>query len=861
MLKKLSTILLIASSVAAAGLFAWKVTQWQAFADTPPEEAALAMVFAQDAFIAAAIFLAAFLGWLLSFNVRLLRRPFFLLSTAAIFTGALIGLVLREWPLVLELVPADAGEDYPKLDLVAWGLVAAGALVMLALVHGFEFANRKLWPKLARNFDRRGVSSGAMFCNWMSLLFRPGQSGMLRSVALARFRKGNRGESVEVLQNLYAEGKADSDVLEALCKYASEEKDSERYLKYLRELHRQVPDEAQIRDVLLDELVEQRHHKEALELIEESGAPESVEGLERYASVLLAEGQLEKATVVAGNLGAAEGIPFRRSQALLRDLLSRMNEYVPAINILASQAERMALRDQRIRWLEKSLEADPRQREVREQLIGIYRDLNQTVRLEMLLADVVRENPEDADLNFEFVQILHGNDKTAEAMERLEKLASLRNAPAKVFLFGARVHLEEKDWEKAREMAEQARERNPNEEEKRRINDLLVKVEEAVLTEEVAHLLERARENPEDVAVQMEALERLIEGGHAQKVLALVDQILDRHPGTRREVISHLERYGEREDVPFAILNLLGDLLAKEGRFEETLECVKQMADRSMDRVATMRDGVQKVLRMAPHHLSTLRLLGDTYLEAGHFTEMIHSYSLYLSNGGEETEQIDRALAKAYITLRDYENAKRFVTQLLVSGGDESKLLKQVIPLALEGGEPEDAAEYLKKLELLDARDPDLKNLKPRVEMALGERRFSFLKRELEAGKGDTEILEQLGDIARDLANYGEAITYYQRASRARDNESLARRCTAKLAYCYMKKRLDDLCTETLKGITISLEDDPKDLSSIMDILYEIGEMMLEVKMYDKAERVFKQLCRIDAGYRDVLERIESLRR
>jgi tetratricopeptide (TPR) repeat protein len=106
---------------------------------------------------------------------------------------------------------------------------------------------------------------------------------------------------------------------------------------------------------------------------------------------------------------------------------------------------------------------------------------------------------------------------------------------------------------------------------------------------------------------------------------------------------------------------------------------------------------------------------------------MIHSYALYLSQGGEETEQIDQALARAYLNLGDYENAKRFVNHLIAQHPDDLALLRQVIPLALEADKPEEAAEYLKKLEIAAPRDTVTKTLKERVSAGLGERRLARL--------------------------------------------------------------------------------------------------------------------------------------
>ncbi len=855
MIRKLSTGLLILAGLSAMAFIGWILSQWNQLGDEIGVDR-LAVLFQTRIQISLSIFILGLLGYLLSFDTRIPRRPYLLIFPVAFLCGGAVGLTLREAVSAYELIM----QERPELDYIGWILMLGGGALPVALVFIFEAANRSFWPKMAQLFDRRQVAQLALFSNWMTLLFHPGQAQMLKSVALARFRKGNRTDAVDVLQNLHEAGKADADVLEALCKYSNEQKDSRGYLVYLAELYEKVPGEPEIREALLDELVAQERMGEALALMERDGYAETPEGLERYARALLAQGRLEKATEVAGKLGEMEGIPFRRSQTLLRDVLSRLSEYVPALNLLAAQAERMALRDQRIRWLEKSLDSDPRQKEVRRQLIKIYRELGQSVRLEELLKDEVRERPEEPRLLFEFAEVLYHNEKEEEALKELEKLNQRKHKLSEPYLLQARILFESDRWDEASKYAQWAMDKEPGEAEAKKIRQLMAQIERAVLSAEVVALLEQARENPDDLSLQLEALRRLLERGHAEKVVALVDELTERHPDVRSEVITQLQEYAEREDSAFPILNLLTDLLANTGRYDEALDIIRTMASRALDEVATVREGTQKILRHSPHHLPTLKYLGDVYSKHGRFTEMIHHYSLYLANGGDETVEVDHALARAYISLRDFENAQRFVSQLLEMKAGTEKLIKQMLNLALDTGHAEEAAEYMKQLELIDARDPELKTLRPKVQTALGQRRFSFLKRELEAGKGGSELLEQLGDIARDLSNFSDAITYYQRASRDREDESLARRCTAKLAYCYMKKRLDDLCTETLRNISITLEDDPEDLTIIMDILYEIGEMMLEYKLYDKAERVFKQLCRIDAGYRDVLQRIESLR-
>ncbi|MEO8376971.1 MAG: tetratricopeptide repeat protein [Candidatus Sumerlaeota bacterium] len=857
MLTKLSNALLVLSIVAAVAFDGWMIRIWQTYAALTgkPEDQILSEI--QIHTVLSLVVVGVWLvGYLISFDSKRAARPFLLICVSGFLAGGTAGFVAREAMGAYEVLQ----NPLPAYDLIFAGLVVGMGAVLPTIAMLFEAANRTLWSSLATRFDEKQQAGLALTATRLSLLFKPGQTAMLRSVALAGFRKGNRAEAVQTILNLYKAGRRDPEILEALCKYSSEQHDSRNYLRFLRELHETLPNDDEIRETLIEELIAQNMMEEALALVEKAGVRRNEEGLVRYANLLLAKNDLPRAVETAQELGQIEGIPFRQSQKLLREVLSRTAEYVPAINLLAAQAERMALREQRVRWLEKSLEADPKQLGIRAQLISIYREMGQSVRLEDLLHQQHREAQNDNDTLFELIQVMYQNEKVDEAKARLAQLIARADAPVKALMLDAQIKFEEQQYEPARASLQAGLDKNPGEEEHKRLQTLMTKIDKAVLTAEVAAIVEEAHANPDNSEMQLSALRRLTEGGHLDKVLALIDQFLTRHPGQRANVIDILQAYALRTDVPFNLLNLLADLLAASNRYDEALGVVQLMSERAIDKVNAMREGAQKILRKSPHHLNTLRVLGDTYQVHGRHTEMIHSYSLYLAQGGEETEQVDRSLAKAYISLGDYENARRFASQLLAVNPKDVPLLKLMIPLAVDTDHPEEAADYLKLFEMADARDPEMRKIKTKVDLAMGQRRFAFLQREQEAGKGGPEVLEQLGDIAMSLSNYNDAITYFQRASRERDKADLQRRCTAKLALAYMKKRLDDLCTDTLRDITITLDDDPKELDIIMSILYDIGVMMQEAKMYEKSEKVFKQICKIDAGYRDVLTKVEGLR-
>ncbi|MDX1973584.1 MAG: hypothetical protein SFY68_13725, partial [Candidatus Sumerlaeia bacterium] len=125
-----------------------------------------------------------------------------------------------------------------------------------------------------------------------------------------------------------------------------------------------------------------------------------------------------------------------------------------------------------------------------------------------------------------------------------------------------------------------------------------------------------------------------------------------------------------------------------------------------------------------------------------------------------------------------------------------------------------------------------------------------------EAGKGDRTTLEELGDLRLEAKDFNNAITYFQRAARMTDGSRIA---VVKLAYAFAKKRMFDLAGETLGEMKLSLEDDPAELEQLMSWIYRTAEVLEEAHMFSSAGKLYKQLMKIDAGYRDVISKVERL--
>lgn len=805
-------------------------------------------------YLALALVVFCLVAWIASLDPRLDGRP--RISTGAGFFGA-------GWLLVFSAFAQWLAQS----DAIAFASAFGGGLVAAGLVIGFELIAGAMCQSAVRGFDRKGKGGAALFATRTALLFRPGQDELLASVTLELFKRGQRGEVCDRLRASYAGGARNPELLEALCQLAAEEKKPDEYLRYIKDLFDKFPDDEQLQEAYLEELLEQGRQKEALEHIEKHGVPEDVPSLERYANLLLNLRKYEDASEVAEKIAEVEGIPFRKAEAVLKRVLELDKECFAAANQLAAQAERMARKDLAIRWLDASIQMNRKQPAVAMKLADMLDDADMGSRLEALLHDMVADSPGDGPLALRYAQVLHGNGRAKEAIVQFERLRQQgrerEKTEATVAL--AKIHFEMENVGAAKTAAAEALSLRLDAAQEGAMRALLRRIERAEFTAELAEMLDRAGNEPHNVPLQIECLRRLCSAGHIDRAVAHADALLRNVPASRIQVIEALQAAIAKEaEGSFPLLNILADLQVAESRYDEALDTVRLMAKRSLNPASAIREGAQKILRRSPHHLNTLRSMGELYQELGQFTEMIHAWSLYLANGGEETEQIDRSLAKAYISLNEYENARRFVQALLkMSTGaeaerDNAALLKRLVPMALEAGQPADAIQLQDHLEkIADPTDKEMRQLRVRVREAQRAQRLEALKARVESeGGSDARTLEELGDLYMEREEFNEAITAFQRAARAKGASRIP---VAKLAYSFAKKRMFDLAGETLAEIRLSLDDSSEELEHLMIWIYRTGEALEDAHMFDRASRLYKQLMKIDAGYKDVIQKVEKL--
>ncbi len=799
--------------------------------------------------LAGVVGLLAALSYGFSFDTRASRRPRVGLMFTFLATGLLLGSAAEG------LLASGAGVG--SLSPEGIGLLAGCTVGIPLLWLGFEAAVAGILGSLVKGADRAKKRRRAFVLSRLLLLFRPGKTETLRSVALERFRRGDRsGQIAQDLQGFFDTGDHQSEeVVEALCRLAAEQRDPARYLFFLTRLHLLRPDDEDLTEALIEENLAQDHQAEALRLIEAKGVGDRLEEQQRHAYLLLELGQAERAVDLAADMARMEGIPFQVSGDLLRRVLELRPKLHAALNLLGEQATLSRNLDRAIRRFEQSLEVNPNQPDIKMRLLDLYRETQLLDRLETLLSQLVRDpkTNQGPAMEVEYADVLVTNKKIPEAQEFLAE--RVKRSPNRFLLLDryAEVLCTVEEWKEAAEINERALGQAESEDERARARSRTARIERALLTAEVYDLQQEVEAHPRDGDLAIQLIRRLVESNQVERAIAQADSLVRRLPDARGQVKKTLSELGLRPDGPFILLSYLADLYLEDSEYQNVVDLIEPLRIRSLTPDAVEADLCQKILHRVPNHLESLRRVGDINRREHRFAEMVHYYVLYVAHGGKSTEEINHALFEAYENLGDYANAKSYALGLMEHHAEDDNIPFRLATLAFKATQLEDALHYARLSVERNKRNMDAERLIKKVDRILREQLSATLQKQLEEGKTSPEDLETLADLYFSLGNVDKAIPLFQRAAR---DPSRSVRSKAKLALCLAEKGLFDIANETIAGIEVVPESE--DTEEILDLLYQIAGHFEAERLLEKAGRIYKTVFLVDAGYRDVVKKIEK---
>lgn len=788
---------------------------------------------------------AMLLAYPFSFNTRAPRRPWkgmvLSLGACGFLTGTILG-----WILLQERLLSPAGG----------AVIVVGTLLFPAAWLAKEALIRKLLEAMLRRADAAEQRALALLLSRILLLFRPGHTETLRSVALERFNRGDRSEEVmRDLRRFDEQGGNSEEMLEALCRMAAENRDSEAYLKYLNQLYALHPEDPELTETLIAENLAQGNPREALRIIEQADADDTPRKLERHATLLLDLGEPDRVMDLAQRLAQHEGIPFKASGQILRRVLEKTPRLFNAMNLLGEQAVAARNLEQAIRRFQNSLEIQPNQPRVKRRLLELYRETSLTEPLEALLEDVLAASgdaPQES-LVLEYADVLISNGKRDKACEFLAEQVDRHPGRFPLLDNHAEALCLCEQWEKAAEVNRLAMNHAEAEEQKAKCRQRANRIEKALVSAEIYELQQQVEQHPDQEEPAVELIRRLHEASQFERSLAHADGLLHRVPAARPKIKQWLRENGKAPGGPFLFLSYLADLHLADGEYEEVISLIEPMRERSLTPDAIEMDLCQKILHRVPNHLEALRRLGMIHHRERRFAEMVHYYVLFVAHGGTASPEINRALFNAYVELSDYPNARSYGEALIAASPEDDHLPLRLAQLAFKARQYADALRLAELSVQRNARNTEAARLVSQVRRTYDEARARELQALVDKGEGKPEDYETLADLYHGLGRLDDTIPLYQKAARDADRSM---RCKAKLSLCLAKKGLFDLSYETLGDMRVA--PDTEQTLVLLDLLYDIARLFEGERMIDKAGRIYKAIFLVDAGYRDVVKKVEK---
>jgi tetratricopeptide (TPR) repeat protein len=734
-------------------------------------------------------------------------------------------------------------------------MTALIGVVMPLLIFLFEFIARSAFQALGSAFYYLEANRVASFFFHKALSLNPQNLALKKLYGMTLYKAGKGAEARTILFPLYQAGDSSETLLEALAQLCRE---SREWLRLADILQSQlaVRGEARARKII-DELInvyrDAGQNDKAISIMEQYIPLDNISALLKLHKLYLEKGD-RKAIELCDRIAAIDRHPYTHSQMCYRETRMRFPDEMPLLEKLADLAVKVNNTEEAAEYLEEIVRQEPDRSDLRHRLMKHYREHSRFDRLQTHLFYLVEKGEVGADLLFEYGDLLQQNEDYARAVEysrgAKERYPDDYRFPYQ--LASAQYHL--KDYDQARQEMDRALELAPQER-RAALNILNAKINGAILNRELEEIKAKIEQNPNDIDLRFQLIEKLTANAYVEKAASELDTLLYFNPALKEKVMSQLTDLIKTYDRTFLLLNYLADLHLKDGHYDKVLDLYSIMAKQSMHPNEVMQEGCRKILRLEPNFLSALKTMGRLAKERADTAAMLEYYEQCMKVNESQSQDLYEDLFEAHYASGDFQRAEYFGLKVIQRDPRNAANLKKLGTLYKNNKQYAKAVECLKQARDLDPQDRETYELIKDAEVQVKRDRIVELTNLLDKNPTNSDYHLEIADLYFFFGDYNRAILHYQKACLGPLRSNVAK---AKLSLALAKRRMYDLAEETLGEITLRLESED-DIALMKQLFYAIAEIFEEENLREKALKFYKQVFKIDAGYRDVVEKIERL--
>jgi tetratricopeptide (TPR) repeat protein len=281
------------------------------------------------------------------------------------------------------------------------------------------------------------------------------------------------------------------------------------------------------------------------------------------------------------------------------------------------------------------------------------------------------------------------------------------------------------------------------------------------------------------------------------------------------------------------------------------------MAEQSLHPDEILSDGCRQILRVQPSHLPSLKSHSALLIKSGHHREAARVMSKILDLSPSARTDLLPMLFDVYYQMGDADRAIPYGEELLKSDSQNLNLYLRLRELFDKRDDHRGAIQILQRALSVAPDNRQIKEMLDESKRRLKESRLEQLLAQLENAPEDPSLLHQVADLYVEFGRLNDAITAFQRAAQHAEG-NLRNLAQIKLAHCLANKQMFDLADETLRELQLS-EKDPEHLPDIKHYLYQLAGLFEVDEQYARALSIYKKVFKLDAGYEDIVNKIEML--
>ena len=391
------------------------------------------------------------------------------------------------------------------------------------------------------------------------------------------------------------------------------------------------------------------------------------------------------------------------------------------------------------------------------------------------------------------------------------------------------------------------------------LDHLETKIRTQIRGRQQDELKDRLSQNPNDLAVRFEYYQLILPGG-SDRIVRELDEILEKQPEHKNEIEREIRQLLAKHGKIPRLLDYLGDLYLRDKDYDQAFELYEMRSAGELDAGSLLHDGTSRILDQMPKHLPSLMSEIKYHNSAGRAKEALQYLDRYRDAGGPANAGLNELELEASLAAGDLDRAERVGTSLLADSPGNAQLLAGMAEVALNRQQFRLSVERYNAAAAADPSNHHYRLKAKKADEARRRARIADLHSLVAADPANSAAQEELADLHHDFGELNEAISHYQKASLA-NPASPWRIPRTKLAYVLARKRLFQETEDTLSEIDLPPTLPSEEMLSLKSLLYNTALLLEEEGEPNRAFQIYRRIFRVDAGFKDVVERVEMLQK